>query len=107
VTQTDDGSRSVIAVTGELDIGTAPALRESLLRLLEREDVPDVVIDGSGVTFVDSSGLAVLLMGSRRWTAEERGFALRAPSTTLARLIDLAGVGRAFPLEEPGSDGAS
>ncbi len=100
VTQTDDGGRSVLAVAGELDIGTAPALRESLLRLLDRDDVPDVVVDGSGVTFVDSSGLAVLLMGARRWAAEKRLFALRTPSTTLSRLIDLAGVRRAFAVEE-------
>jgi anti-sigma B factor antagonist len=103
VTATEDGSASVLAVAGELDLGTAPALRDALLRLLERDEIPDVVLDASGVTFADSSGLGVLLMGARRWAAERRSFALHAPSPPLARLLDLAGVRRAFSVVEDDS----
>jgi anti-anti-sigma factor len=52
------------------------------------------------VSFCDSSGLAVLLMGARRWTSEEKRMVLRSPSKTLGRILDLAGVRRAFEVSE-------
>lgn len=98
VTYTTDPD-AVITVSGELDVATAPALREAFLALLNREDVPGVTVDARGVSFCDSSGLAVLLMGARRWSAEEKKLALR-PSRTLGRILDLAGVRRAFEICE-------
>lgn len=86
---------AVITVAGELDVASAPALREAFLVLLQRDEVPDITVDASGVSFC-SSGLAVLLMGARRWSAEERRMVLKAPSQTLGRILDLAGVRRAF-----------
>jgi anti-sigma B factor antagonist len=103
VTTSAEGATTVLEVSGEVDIGTAPVLRETFLRLLDQDEVPAVVLDMSGVAFCDSSGLAVLLMGARRWQAEGKRFALRSPSQTLARLIDLTGVRRAFEFEEGGS----
>ena len=102
VTFSSDGVGPLLTVSGELDIGSAPVLREALLKLLGGEETPDLVVDTRGLTFVDSSGLAVLLMGARRWTAESRTLVLRAPSPTLARLLDLTGVRRAFVVEEDG-----
>ncbi|HEU0132709.1 MAG TPA: STAS domain-containing protein [Mycobacteriales bacterium] len=95
----DEGC-SVLHVSGELDIGSAPILRETFLGLLNRDEVPDVVMDLSGVTFADSSGLAVLLMGARRWAAEGSKLVVRQPSRTLTRIVDLTGVRQAFLFEE-------
>jgi anti-anti-sigma factor len=103
VTTSADGATTVLDVSGELDIGTAPVLRATFLRLLDQDDVPDIVLDMRSVAFCDSSGLAVLLMGARRWQAEGKRFALRSPSQTLERLVDLTGVRRAFEFEERGS----
>ena len=90
----------VVTVRGELDIATAAALRDAVLRLLQdEEEPPDLVVDGSGLTFVDSSGLAVLLMASRRWNDAGKRIALRNPSPTLVRLVDLTGVRRAFEMD--------
>jgi len=99
VTYATDPS-AVLTLAGELDVATGPALRQALLDLLNKgEDVPDLTIDATQVTFVDSTGLAVLLMGARRWGAEERRMVLR-PSPALSRLLDLTGVRRAFEVEE-------
>lgn len=100
VAQSRDGDTRILTLAGELDIGSAPVLRDALLRLLDAEDPPDVVLDASGVTFVDSSGLAVLLMGARRWASQDRRLVLRAPSRTLLRIVDLTGVRRAFEIED-------
>jgi anti-sigma B factor antagonist len=96
----DDSDPPVLAVAGELDLGSAPALRETFLRLLGDPAVPDVAIDLGGVTFLDSSGLAVLLMAARRWTAEERRLVVRNPSDVVMRVVDLTGARQAFLFEE-------
>jgi anti-anti-sigma factor len=96
-----DAAHGLLTVTGELDVGSAPALREALVRLLDGDGpAADVTIDASGVTFADSSGLAVLLMGAKRWQAEQRRLVLRHPSPALARVIDLTGARRAFHVED-------
>jgi anti-sigma B factor antagonist len=90
---------AVLSATGELDIATAPVLREAFLALLKQDPVPDVTFEAGGLSFVDSSGLAVLLMVARRWNAEGRSLLVR-PSAQLTKVIDLAGVRRAFQLAE-------
>ena len=89
------GDPVVLAVTGELDIASAPQLRRSLLDTLARADGIPVTVDASGLTFVDSSGLAVLLMGARRFAALDKTLLLR-PSASLTRVIELTGVRGAF-----------
>jgi anti-anti-sigma factor len=92
----------VLHVSGELDIGSSAVLRQHLLSLLADEDVGDVALDLSGVTFLDSSGLAVLLMGARRWAAGGNTLAVREPSAVVQRIIDLTGVRQAFSIESAG-----
>lgn len=54
------GSHTVVGVAGELDVATAPALRDTLLGMLNR-GVDSLVVDLRGVTFVDSTGVGSLL----------------------------------------------
>ncbi|HEV2891627.1 MAG TPA: STAS domain-containing protein [Frankiaceae bacterium] len=96
VTTGREGDTAVVTVAGELDIAGAGALRETFLKLLAGEETPPLVVDGSGLTFVDSSGLAVLLMAARRWEDAGSRLVLRDPSPTLTRIVDLTGVRRAF-----------
>jgi anti-sigma B factor antagonist len=54
------GPHTVVGVTGELDVASAPALRDSMLALLNR-GVDSLVVDLRGVTFIDSTGVGSLL----------------------------------------------
>ena len=65
---------AVVTLAGELDQFTVPALRDQLTGLLRAGRV-DVVVDLSAVTFIDSTGLGVLVGASKR--AEDDGGALR------------------------------
>ncbi|GCE75437.1 anti-sigma-B factor antagonist [Cellulomonas biazotea] len=60
VTSRDVGGRTVVEVDGEVDVSTADALRECVIDLLDRERT-DLVVDLGGVTFMDSTGLGVLV----------------------------------------------
>lgn len=59
-----DGA-TVITVAGELDLYTAPRLKEELLAALE-DNVLQLVVDMTGVHFIDSSALGVLIGGVKR-----------------------------------------
>ena len=62
----------LVKAVGELDVYWAPGFRDALLHLIEGRDDLRVEIDLEGVTFVDSTGLGVLL-GARRRLAEHGG----------------------------------
>lgn len=73
-----DGAGTVVAVTGELDVFTAPSLEEALQALIADGNA-DIVIDLSGVEFLDSTGLGVMVK-ALKW-AREAGGGLRVVST--------------------------
>ncbi|HEY8717009.1 STAS domain-containing protein [Pengzhenrongella sp.] len=60
VTSRERGDCTVIAVTGEVDVYTATALRERLADLIDAEHT-DLIVDLTGVGFLDSTGLGVLV----------------------------------------------
>lgn len=68
-----DGS-SVVSAWGEVDVATAPGLRDRLKQVIERDQGP-VVVDLTAVTFIDSTGLGVLI-GARK-QCDDKGRALR------------------------------
>ena len=94
-TDTSAGSRggySIATLAGELDISCAPALRERLFGLLAASN--RIVVDMSGVSGCDASGLAVLVGTARR--AERLGGVLRlaAPAPQVAKVIRVTGLDR-------------
>ncbi|TDD92985.1 anti-sigma factor antagonist [Actinomadura darangshiensis] len=86
---------TVIAITGDLDIATTPYLRERLNAAL-RDTGPLVLIDLSGVTFCDASGLALLVGAHRRTKPAGTAVALVAPRPQLERLLHVTGLARIF-----------
>ena len=90
-------SRSSVHLTveGEIDIETAPQLLDTVLSalLIEATDaVPEVVLDLSGVTFLDSSGIAALLYARRYVASHGATLVIAKVSNIAAKTIDLAGV---------------
>jgi anti-sigma B factor antagonist len=66
---------AVLGVHGEIDLGSAAAVREALLPVLEHETGP-VVVDLSEVTFMDSTGVHVLVDALRRLERQNRRLAI-------------------------------
>lgn len=79
----DEPPGALVSFVGEIDLGTAPALGETVLR--RTIELPAVVLDLSAVTFLDSAGVRLLdgLVGAY----ESRGSAIRlvAPEHGVAR----------------------
>jgi anti-anti-sigma factor len=83
----------VIAVRGELDLATAPMLRDAFASA-DREDEAVAVVDLTEVGFLDSSGLRVLAQCQRMLAGPDGGAALRLVVATDAvrRVFDVTGL---------------
>ncbi len=88
---------AVAELAGELDLASAPALRERLLSLL-RPGSSRLVLDLSRVSFCDASGLAVLVGTSHRALRLGGFLRLAAVSRPAARVLDLTGLDRHLPV---------
>jgi anti-anti-sigma factor len=88
---------SVVSLAGELDLSTIPKLEERLFKELESTD--GVVIDLSRLSFIDSSGIGLLI---RAFRAKNNGkpqlHTVTAPGSQVDRVFRLAGIDRALPL---------
>lgn len=85
VVAVDDGWK----LLGEIDAHTAPKLAASLEVLPDRDTV---VADFSGVTFMDSSGLRVLLEASARAAEAGRTLLISNPTTAVRRVVEISGL---------------
>ncbi|MCO6005431.1 STAS domain-containing protein [Actinoallomurus purpureus] len=88
---------TVIAVRGELDIATTPAVRDRILTILDDTTTP-LVIDLSGVSFCDASGLAMLIGTQRRARSKGVTIALAAPRPIVRKMLRITGLDRAFAI---------
>jgi anti-sigma B factor antagonist len=76
-----------LVLAGEIDSYTAPDLAERLAT-----DPPVEVVDVAGVTFIDSSGLRVLVEAHQSRVASGSRLVLRAPSAAVQRLLEISGL---------------
>jgi anti-sigma B factor antagonist len=83
----------IVTLGGELDIMSAPAVREELLSLL-RPGASRLVIDLSAIRYADASGLAVLVGTQRRALLLGGALRLAAPQPEVARVLAVTGIGR-------------
>ena len=88
-----DGS-AVLAISGEVDVYSAPAFRERIVHLLDAD--PALVIDLTGLDFIDSTGLGVLVAGRNR--ALEHGGAMTFVCTAerVLKLLRITGLDSVF-----------
>jgi anti-anti-sigma factor len=90
-----DRDRVVVEVRGELDMASVDALREALDEL-RGAGWNSVVLDLRELTFIDSSGLALLLHAERLARRTEAAFAIVDGSPALARLLEIVGLEHHF-----------
>jgi anti-anti-sigma factor len=80
---------TVLTVEGEIDAASTLALQAPLNELsLERR----IIIDMSGVRFMDSTGLSVILAQRIRMTERDGSIHIRNPSPAVQRLLDVSGL---------------
>lgn len=88
---------SVLEIGGEIDLHSAPDLRNELHRLTESK-APRLVVDLTEVTFIDSTGIGVLVGGLRRAREKGGSLAFCAAQPRVRRVFEITGLLRALPL---------
>jgi len=96
-TVTRSGRRVVVRATGELDLATAPALRRAIAGAGSPGPV-ELVVDLSGVSFVDAAGLGALLDGSEAVRRGGGDLCLTSPSPMLRRMLRLLDLEARLPI---------
>ncbi len=82
-----------IHLAGEVDLAAAPRVESAIDEALAGE-TSDIVIDLDGVTFLDSTGLRVLVAAHSMCKAEGRSLTLVNPSVSVSRILEITGLGQ-------------
>jgi anti-anti-sigma factor len=92
-----DSRTHVIAVSGEIHVSTAPQFSRRLNDAIGQGKTA-VVLDLSDVTFIDSTGLSVLLNGLRRVTRRGGRMAIVCTNPTVLRLFEITRLDTTFDI---------
>jgi anti-anti-sigma factor len=99
VTTVFDGPEALVHVDGEIDAGTAPALGQALDAAVDR-GMRTVVVDAAEVTFIDSSGLSVLVAAHKRLQVDGGELVVAHASAPVRRLLGIAGLDRVLTVRD-------
>ena len=90
-----EGDRTVVTVGGEIDVYTAPKLREQLIDLVSTGNY-HLIVDMEGVDFLDSTGLGVLVAGLNRAREVGGSLSLVCPQERVLKLFRITGLDEVF-----------
>src|SRR5213082_919164 len=86
---------NVLAIEGDIDLHISPAITESLNAMIRKK--PDrIVIDLSRATYIDSAGIAALILAMKEVKAYGGTFLLSGLQETLRSIFEISGLDRTF-----------
>jgi len=90
---------TVVWVGGEVDVTAAVPLQDLLLRVM-RAHSPWLLLDLSGISFMDCAGVRALLLTRQRAELRNGSMSLIAASAAVRRILDLAMLRHVFPVQD-------
>ena len=91
--------RAVVAVGGEIDVYTAPKLRDQITELVSGGSY-NIVIDLEAVEFLDSTGLGVLVGGLKKVRAHDGSLELICSQERLLKIFRITGLAKVFVIHD-------
>ncbi|HET6920341.1 MAG TPA: STAS domain-containing protein [Jiangellaceae bacterium] len=92
-----DGGRTIVEAVGEIDVYTAPKLREQLAELVDAGRY-DIVVDMQKVEFLDSTGLGVLVGGLKRVQQYDGSLRLVCRQERILKIFRITGLTKKFTI---------
>jgi anti-sigma B factor antagonist len=92
-----EGDRTIVEVGGEIDVYTAPRLREQLVDLVA-DGKYHLIVDMERVDFLDSTGLGVLVGGLKRVRAHDGSLRLVCTQERILKIFRITGLTKVFPI---------
>jgi anti-anti-sigma factor len=99
----EDGGLVKLVLRGELDLSTAAKVEEELRRA-ESAEPPVLVLDLAGLTFLDSTGLRLIVTADRRAREKGRRLAVVKGPDTVQRVFSITRLDEHLEMVEPGTD---
>lgn len=99
-----EGKRSVVEVTGDIDLYTSPKLRQTVLELFRQRGQETVIVDLSGVKYVDSSGIASLVEGLQEAKKIGARFVLAGLNDAPRHVLELTRLLAVFEIADSAED---
>ena len=99
ITERADAAPPVIAVSGEIDVATAPQLRECLQRVIAQGE-PTIVLDLLGVTFLDSTALGVLVGALKRCREAGGDLHIVVADPRIMKIFEITGLTNVFTIAD-------
>jgi anti-sigma B factor antagonist len=96
-TRTIDNKLPVIELEGEVDVYTAPQLKQQMINLLESGN-KQMMIDLTKVEYLDSTALGVLIGGLKRMREMDGNMVLVCPSARIRRVFEITGLDKIFDI---------
>ena len=93
----EDGDSLAVHAAGELDIATAPKLKDALLHAME-SGAASIVLDLERVSFIDSMGLRMLVWAARESREDGNRLRIDCGSGVVRRMIEFTALDRSLPL---------
>jgi len=95
-----DGARSIVYVSGDIDLYTSPKLRETVLDLYRKREQKTVIVNLHEVHYIDSSGIASLVEGLQESKKVEARFVLVGLNEAPRHVLELTRLLSAFEIAE-------
>jgi anti-anti-sigma factor len=96
---TEDAGGTLLRVQGEVDVTTADCLWRYVEKAIEA-DVGGVVVDLGGVSFFDSTGIAVLTRAWQRLEGTDRTLVVRRPRDNVRRVLHVCGLDKFIAVDD-------
>ena len=93
----------IIELEGEVDVYTAPQLKQQMIGLLEG-GATALIVDLTKVEYLDSTALGVLIGGLKRLREREGNMVLVCPSPRIRRVFEITGLDKIFDIFNTQSD---
>jgi anti-sigma B factor antagonist len=94
ITNFDSGRWLVVQPSGEIDMVNAPTLRAALVDF----DRPDIIVDLTGVEFIDSTGLGVLVGAAARARKRDGELRVVCPRPGIRKVFAITGLDAVFAI---------
>ena len=95
VATSTEGDQGVVSASGELDANSAGHLRDACDEVFAQGQAA-LVLDLAGITFIDSSGLSVLIYAYKQAGERDGSLTLRSSSAAVNRLLEMTGQSERF-----------
>lgn len=93
----------VVVARGQIDLYSAPTFKSALSRAID-DGFNEIVVDLSEVSFMDSTGLGVLVGVSKRLRLLDGSIAIVTPDATIRRVFEISGLTRRFDIHDARAD---